>query len=160
MTPPPSGDDPIKSDADVRGLWLSLVSYLVPRPRSLYLVFLDGSGRPLKQIVPIDDLPVAPDREFVMGLAGVVDSVVEAGPAATVLCALSRTGADAVSELDRAWAAMLREHLDEWMAGRSVTLVTASGLRAIRATPWEPSKFRYVQRRPAYRSHRPMTRRR
>jgi hypothetical protein len=147
MTNPLPNDDPILSDRAARALWTSLLPYLEPRPRSLYMIFLDLNGRPLKQLTPIDDLPLEPDPEFVEALARVVDGVTQGGPATYVLLALSRSGDDTVDDGDRAWAALLSEHLHDWMARHPVVLATASHVREIRRADRAPSQLRRSMRR-------------
>jgi hypothetical protein len=157
MTDPMFEDSPILSNGAARALWTELLPYLEPRPRSLYMIFLDDAGRPLKQLIPIDDLPNEPDPEFVEALARVVDGVTADGPATWVLLALVRAGEDTVIQRDRAWAELLHGHLRRWMNRRPVVLATAKGVRAI-WPDWQPP---YLQRRSsAQYPGRPITRRR
>jgi hypothetical protein len=94
----------IRTDADVRALWTSLVSSSERRKRSLWVALLDGDERTLKVAFPIDDLPAEPDPLLCGNLAKILADLASSGPARSALLLLCRPGPDTVTLQDHRWA--------------------------------------------------------
>jgi hypothetical protein len=94
------------------------------------LFFLDGDGRTLPVVVPIDDVPEDPEPAVVENLCWILSQVLgEHEPDASVVIMLTRPGAAEPDCTDLIW----RGRLAEAAAGRGVRvrlmcLATPSGL--------------------------------
>ena len=119
----------IGDDGELRALWSTVLDEAAYSRWSLWMYFVDDGGRPLRRAMPIDDFPVDPDEELAERLAFLVGQLMQQdGTTAGVLLALTRPGEPGVSPRDKAWAALLRQHLAEWRGGRTVMLATVAGI--------------------------------
>lgn len=94
---------PLTTDALIQQRATELVGRAVRR--QLWLFFLDENDVQLPLIVPIDDLPVSPPDEPMLGIADFAD----AAGASCIVAVLERYGDDALTSGDKAWARSLRE---------------------------------------------------
>ena len=132
MTTPPLADAPIRSAADLADRWRSLLDPPEFAGRSLWLTWIGRDGRQLPVVVPVDELPRAPDPVLLVELREVHTRVQhdQLGGAGHLALALCRPGTAEVTEDDDAWVEALRSVLDDgaWSlhlaaAGRIVPLV-------------------------------------
>lgn len=98
---------PILTDDDLFRLWQRLMGPGGFARRSLWLVFLEEDGCPAKVVVPIDDIPLAPDRKMMDSLVHIVDRLCCDSGVASVPMLLSRPGSSVMTESDREWARAL-----------------------------------------------------
>jgi hypothetical protein len=129
MTKPPLADVPVRSAAELTQRWTTLLHPPVFGARSLWLMWLDASGRMLPVVVPIDDIPVVPAHRTLMGVLHLHDSVAEEhldgeGHLAMALC---RPGRPEITEDDDEWAEALRELLDDGQIEGTWSLYLAAG---------------------------------
>ena len=111
MTTTPSPlDRTIRTDADLADLWRALMGPDGFARRSLWLVMLDDTGRPLPLVVPIDDIPELPDDDLRRGLAESVRHLERLDGVHTVAALVSRPGTALMTEGDRRWARALHQH--------------------------------------------------
>lgn len=109
MRRPPFDQDPIRTDAELTALW---DIYLDPEPfrfRAVWLLFLDGTGRPAGPVITIDEMPDGPYELEVEDLVtlcrGILDGPGNGG--GSVALALTRPGGDPWTVSDRAWGRFL-----------------------------------------------------
>ncbi len=114
----------IHTATDLERMWQLIMGRQGPGVRSLWLMLLDEEGRPRPVVVPIDDIPVAPDS-LAEGLAEVLSGLRDVGDPVLLL---SRPGPDAVTEADRHWGRALAP-LTRW----PVHLYTRAGVRILAA---------------------------
>jgi hypothetical protein len=103
----PEDMPPVRSQADLHGVWRSLMGPPGRGGRSLWLLVLDQRGRPTPRLLQVDELPPRPDPTTQGSLVRVVSAL--AGDAGQVVFLLSRPGGDGLTADDRAWASMLHE---------------------------------------------------
>lgn len=96
---------------------------------SLWLVFFDAENRVLPAIVPIDDLPTEPDRDFLHGLLRIVADLIDSGNTSSVAMLLSRPGPAAINATDRRWARALRAELGDRLTTWPIHLATHGRVR-------------------------------
>jgi hypothetical protein len=101
-------DTTIRSAADLYDLWRELMGPGGFGRRSLWLLFLDGDGRPERVIMPIDDIPARADSRLVDALDSIVASLLDEGIIASAAILLSRPGPSDMTDGDRAWARAVR----------------------------------------------------
>ena len=92
-------------------LWTALLGDEGFGRRALWLVLLDGTGRPAPAVVPIDDIPAAPTPAEVDSFVRFLDHLEGYG---TPVLLLSRPGPSAVQEHDRQWARALSPSAPRW----------------------------------------------
>ncbi|MFD2093975.1 hypothetical protein [Blastococcus deserti] len=129
-TTPPLADLPIRSADDLTRRWTALLDPPVFGTRSLWLCWLDTTGRMLPVVVPVDDLPLLPDPALVMGLRQIHDSMLDEqlGGDGHLALALCRPGQPQITGDDDEWAEALRSALDDGQIDGSWSLhVAASG---------------------------------
>ncbi len=139
MTPPHAPRMPVRTSAQLQELWRELMGPRGFTGRTLWLVFLDHDDRPHELVVPIGDLPLAPDPELLTSLRGVVDTLLADGTVSAVPMLLARPGDPAMTAADRRWARALRRHLDAHLGGWPVHLATRG-----RVQPFGPDDLRAV----------------
>ena len=109
---------PVRTEHDLLKLWRALMGTGGFGKRTLWLVFLDDRGYPLKMIVPIEDLDPEPDVPFVGNLDWIAREVAKGTTIGSIPVLLSRPGPAAMTAQDRRWAVMLRAHggplLNRW----------------------------------------------
>jgi hypothetical protein len=112
MTKPPLADVPVRTAQELTRRWETLLDPPVFSARSLWLTWLDD-GLMLPVVIPVDDVPAAPDRPMLATLAQVCASIVESHVAGTahVAFALCRPGRPKVTKDDERWATGLRDAL-------------------------------------------------
>jgi hypothetical protein len=103
--------------------------------RRLWLMFVDGDGRQVPVVMPIDAMPAVPDHGVMDGLGGILGGL--AGDLCTdrpgsVILTWERLGPDEVLATDAAWAEALRSTCcDAGVAARGVFLSTRGGVRRL-----------------------------
>jgi hypothetical protein len=128
-TKPALADVPIRSTADLTARWTTLLDPPVFGARSLWLMWLDTDGRMLPVVIPVDDMPLVPDRVLTAGLLSVHEAVTEEhlrgdGHLALALC---RPGRPEITGDDESWAEELRAALDDVIDGTWSLHVAAAG---------------------------------
>src|SRR5215212_826037 len=115
MTKPPLADVPITSAGELTCHWTTLLDPPVFGARSLWLMWLDASGRMLPVVIPIDDVPVIPETGLLMGLRQLHDGVTEEhlDGEGHLAMALTRPGRPVITADDDEWAEALRDLLDD-----------------------------------------------
>ena len=109
---PPSDTPPLLTATDVLRQWRALMGELGFADRSLWVMLLDGTGRPLPVLPRIDELPALPYGVVAPNIVAVCRSLMDRGdgPLGRVAFLLSRPGCSAVTTSDQAWAdALVRE---------------------------------------------------
>jgi len=103
--------------------------------RRLWIMFVDGDGRQSPVIMPIDDLPFAPEPSLMGGLEHVLGGLrdeLATDRAGSVMFTLERRGPDDVLAGDLAWAEALRSAcLDAGVEVRGMFLSTPRGVRRL-----------------------------
>lgn len=123
---------PLADDAALLAFARFLHDGVRPRRRTLWFVMLDRERRPLPVIVPIDDVPDAPEVLMVDNLGQAWHEILQDEPGASLLLMLERPGPAAASLDDLAW----RAALDSAAAGHGLTLAafflaTADGVSTL-----------------------------
>jgi hypothetical protein len=124
-----SDEPPIGNSVELHALWQKLMGRGRFDTRTLWLLFLDEADRPIKLIVPIEDVPVEPDAAALDGIGRVLDGVRDQGRAGTVPMLLSRPGAGAMTGSDRRWAAEIKRRLGHHLGPWPVHLATCNRIR-------------------------------
>lgn len=123
MTSPLHRSVPVTDAADLLSRWRGLLQTMrAPDSRTLCLAWLLPDGTLAELVVPVDDIPVEPDREMLVNLAQLTEVVAEhedVDPAQLHLAfCLERRGQEYLTPDDRAWVAAIeavlrrREGLD------------------------------------------------
>ncbi len=81
--------------------------------RQLWLIFLDEDRVQLPTIIPVDELPLAPEPGDGEMLAGALATTAEMIGAAAVVLVWERYADETLSALDRRWASMAHDACDE-----------------------------------------------
>lgn len=133
MTTPPLADAPVRSAEDLAGRWHAVLGTTEFGSRSLWLTWFGADGRQLPVVVPVEDLPLAPDPALLIGLREVHGSVVgdQLGGAGHLALALCRPGEPAITAADDDWAEALRSVLDDDRVAGTWTLHLAAGGRVL-----------------------------
>jgi hypothetical protein len=129
MTTPPRTDVPIRSDDDLTRRWAELLEPPVFGARSRWLSWLDDDGRMIPLVVPVDDVPAAPDARLTSGVLYIHAAVTEEhlpGDGHLVM-ALCRPGGPEVTEDDDAWIEGLQAALDDQIDGTWSLHLAAAG---------------------------------
>ncbi len=129
VTTPSLTDAPIRSSLALTRRWVEVLRPPVFGRRSLWLTWLDADGRQPPLVVPVDDVPVRPDRRVLAGLLDVHRQVADhLGDAdAHLAMALCRPGEPVAAGDDTAWAAALHELLDDALDGTWSLHLAAGG---------------------------------
>ena len=139
MTTPALSEVPVRSAPALTRRWVSLLEPPTFGARSLWLAWFDADGMQSPVLVPVDNLPVAPDPSMFDGLRLLNETVVSAqlGDGAHLAMALCRPGEAVVSDSDDEWVDALAEVFDglvdqTWSlhlaaGGRVETLVEPAG---------------------------------
>jgi hypothetical protein len=106
----PPYDRPLRTDDDVARRVAALVGRAA-RDDTLWILFVDGDDQQAPVVMPVEELPGAPDDELVTGLGDVLagflpDLTTLAGPGSVVFVR-ERLGSDDVLAIDLSWAEAL-----------------------------------------------------
>lgn len=128
MTTPPLADVPIRSASELTAHWTQALEPPVFGARSLWLMWLQDDGLPLRVLIPVDDLPRLPDYGMLFGLLSVHEAIAaeHLGGRGHLAMALCRPGRPEVTADDDAWVALLSEVFDDRIDG-SWSLHLAAG---------------------------------
>ncbi len=129
VTIPSLTDAPIRSALALTRRWVDVLQPPVFGGRSLWLTWLGTDGHQAPIVVPIDDLPVRPDRARLSSLLDVHRQVADhlADAEAHLAMALCRPGEPAATADDAAWASTLHELLDDALGGTWSLHLAAGG---------------------------------
>jgi hypothetical protein len=131
MTTPPLAQVPVRSAAELTQRWADLLDPPVFAARSLWLSWLYEDGTTLPVVMPVDDVPRAPDLPTLRGLVHLHEAVTEHSPdLAHVAMALCRPGHTTITADDDEWAEGLHAVLDDAIEG-SWSLHLAAGGRVV-----------------------------
>lgn len=98
----------IRTQADLEATWRRLMEPLGFSRHSLWLMLLDADGRPVPQLVEIDDAHRAPGEEDLDGFAHfVLDLVTDLVPGGRLAALRSRPGVGGPDADDLGWARVL-----------------------------------------------------
>ncbi|MDX6372058.1 MAG: hypothetical protein QOD98_1046 [Nocardioidaceae bacterium] len=98
----------IRTQAELTEAWRHLIRPLGFHRRSVWLLLIDGDDRPTPVMTEVTDLPDAPEAEATDGFGHLLsDLLQQLDPAGRWALLLSRPGAHATDEMDRAWAGAL-----------------------------------------------------
>lgn len=137
MTKPPLADVPIRSADELTRRWATVLDPPIFGARSLWLTWLDD-GLMLPVMVPVDDIPPAPDSRLLSGLAQIHEGVLDAHITgeAHLAMALCRPGRPYSGQDDERWAARLHAAFDDELAGTwSLHLAAAGRVSQLVAPP-------------------------
>ena len=109
MTKPPLAAVRVRTPEELTQRWEQMLEPPVFSARSLWLTWLDG-GLVLPVVLPVEDVPAAPDRPLLADVARVCEAVSESHciARAHVAIALCRPGRVKVTKDDEAWERGLR----------------------------------------------------
>jgi hypothetical protein len=141
MTTPPLAQVPVRSAAELTQRWADLLDPPVFAARSLWLSWLHEDGTTLPVVMPVDDVPRAPDLPTLRGLVHLHEAVVEHTHDITHLAmALCRPGHAVVTAEDDEWAATLHTVLDDAIESRWSLHLAAGGrvVPVVEPTTWRP----------------------
>jgi hypothetical protein len=113
VTTPELASVPVRSSLALTRRWVTLLAPPVFGARSLWLTWLDTSGLMLPLVIPIDDVPLVPEGYALRGLRQMHETIAEQRDVAHLALALCRPGEAIVTEDDEAWAAFLRDGLED-----------------------------------------------
>jgi hypothetical protein len=106
---------PITTADDLRRLWQALLAPADVCRRSLWLLVIDGDGRPLPAVPRFDDIPLHPARSMLGNLMVLARRLPSAEgldlPGASIAFLLARPGPAVPSPSDRSWARGLECHV-------------------------------------------------
>jgi hypothetical protein len=128
---------PLRTDDDVLRRVDLLLDDDARQLRSIVLLFLDGDGRQLPVVVPIDDVPERPDPLIVGNLCWIVAEALTLYPAGSAVVVLTRPELCPGNEADRYWARNIDRSAREHGAPiRMLCLASPSGV--VRLTGHDP----------------------
>ncbi|WP_448609498.1 hypothetical protein [Geodermatophilus sp. URMC 60] len=130
MTTPPLAEVPVRSAAELTQRWADLLDPPVFATRSLWLMWLTADGRSLPVVVPIEDLPAAPDPLTLRGLVDVHETLTEGLDVPHLAMVLCRPGHAVITADDDEWAEGLWLLLDDVVEG-GWSLHLAAGGRVV-----------------------------
>lgn len=131
FAPPP---DLITDVPDLLALWRALVGPGDHHGRSAYFVAHDADGRPHRQLVAVDELPLRPGSEDLEGFSRLTTEMLRARTELTcVAVLLARPGTDRASAFEHDWAAMVRTAAGATMRW-PICLATPHGVRCLEPT--------------------------
>ena len=96
----------VRTAHDLYQLWHQLFLMQGVHERCLYLIFFDADDRMLPLVIPIDDMPPAPDPTIITSLRQVTHDLADSG-VRSMAVAIVRPGSRHMSNNDRAWARLL-----------------------------------------------------
>jgi hypothetical protein len=99
---------------------------------ALFILVCDDQRRPV-QPIQIDDVRGGPPSDMRGVMLQMADTIAEAQPEATVLCAIARRGVPMVRRSDLAWRDCLMSAFGEHLPVIGVHVVTPEGSRLIHA---------------------------
>jgi hypothetical protein len=138
MTTPPLTDSPIRSAGELTAHWEAMLAPPVFGARALWLTWVADNGLMLPLVIPVDDIPLVPDRAMRVGLLGLHDMVTHEhlkgeGHLAMALC---RPGRAEVTEDDDEWVDFLGDVFDDQIDGTwSLHLAAGGGVLPLVGLP-------------------------
>lgn len=122
-------DVPVRSSLALTRRWVSILQPPVFVRRSLWLAWLGPDGRQSPIILPVDDVPVEPDRRLLTGLLDVHRQVADhlGGGDVHLALVLCRPGEPGQDEHNGEWAGALHEVLDDALDGTWSLHLAAGG---------------------------------
>jgi hypothetical protein len=130
ITPALAGQEPLLTEADMVRRLEELLAPAIHNGQ-LWILFLDRRRCQLPLMVPIENLPAAPDPAAADVIVGILADL--RAEFDSVILAIERLGTDAVASVDRRWAAALRHGaLTGQVRVAGVFLVTPHRVSAVR----------------------------
>lgn len=114
----------VRTPSQLSELWRDLMGAAGFDGRTLWMIFLEASGRLCPCVVPIDDVPPAPDALLLRNLAGIARSTIEDCGLDSVAFLLARPGPTEMLETDRRWARELTRALPRALRRWPIHLAT------------------------------------
>lgn len=96
---------PLLTDSDIADRVDNLVGHALKR--QLWVLFLDDQNLQRELVIPIDDLPVAPDQTVVDYLVTALGEVVKMHGGGSLIFVRERPGGEILNRTDLDWAAAL-----------------------------------------------------
>lgn len=122
--------EPLGTDDLIQKRVASLIGRAVSR--QIWLLFLDEADLQLPLIMPISDIPVAPETGDLANWTEVLRGTAEAVGAHGVVVVIERYDAERLTDADRAWARLSREGCrDAEVRLRAVLLSHRRGVRIL-----------------------------
>lgn len=130
----PAYDDaklvPLDTDAAIERRVTDLIGRATRR--QLWLIFLDDEQVQLPTMIPVDDLPTAPQSGDGAMLGGALAMTAELLGAASVVLVWERYSGDTLTALDRRWASLAHDACDaQGLPLRAMLLSHRRGVRWI-----------------------------
>lgn len=124
---------PVRSDADVLARVGAIIGEEARQVPTLWLFFLDRGGMQSNVIVPVDDIPEAPDGDLVSNVCWVISQVMaDTAPGGTAIVTLSRPGEPEPDENDLRWLRALQQAAASHETPiRMLCLATPAGVREL-----------------------------
>jgi hypothetical protein len=97
--------NPLRTDADIADRVDNLVGHALKR--QLWVLFLDDQNLQRELVIPIDDLPVAPDQTVVDYLVTALGEVVKMHGGGSLIFVRERPGSEILDRTDLEWAGAL-----------------------------------------------------
>jgi hypothetical protein len=115
MTIPALAEVPVRSADELTARWYSLLDPPEFAARSLWLTWFGTDGRQAPVVVPVDDVPLVPGVETLIGLRQLHELMLFdlLGGRGRLAMALCRPGSGSPTPDDEAWVEALRELLDD-----------------------------------------------
>lgn len=111
---PPEDQTPLASTTALTELWRRTVAWEPFRFRSLWLLFIDPSGRPSGPLITVDDLADGPYAVALEELVDLCRSILDGpGGGGSVALMMSRPGGAPWTVSDRAWGRFLLRGAEE-----------------------------------------------
>lgn len=129
----PSYDDTILQPLTTDALIEERVNSLIGKAcrRQLWFLFLDSEQVQLPLMIPMDDIPSAPD-DSVDGLARLMGEAIDAADARSTVVVIERFAGDTLTPSDKAWARAIHDAFErEGIVVRGILLSHRRGVRWI-----------------------------
>jgi len=105
----------------------------------LWLMLLDGSGRQLPILIPIEDIPLRPEPgEMTPLAAGIGAMLAQNAPGGSVVLALERPGSAELTAPDQAWARELTAAFGKIMTITGMFVAHDEGVSVLADGPTSP----------------------
>lgn len=122
----------VVDDSSLVSAWETIVAQSDIRTRSIWIVFLNSSGRVFRQLAVVSDIEPSPSRVFSEAVMRSVREVLMSHPRGSAAFLIARPGAQRVSPVDCDWAASLTWACQAWgVSTWPVAIAAASGIHVV-----------------------------